>query len=363
MNLSLIQLLLLIHHIFAFGGGGMPGMGGGGGMPGMGGGGGMPGGGGGMPGGGGSKFSIIYCLIILVNMRLYPYLTFFFFLSFLFSVPGGGGGGMGGMKSMMRGMMGGMGGGGGGGGMKNMMKNMGGGGGMDSQMARMHLPHLTLRQLLKDMEVVAKRKGHDTKTMKMLDALKHQILDKVSCVTNCMHHKNEHGLCYEQSCAFHYQPGNTEEHVPTICADELSFMALTEEAEGLIRFGVHAYPIEPDDDMLPTQLYDHMPLKNKYRKRLGDGTEVEASTRVCHNSSCAEHPPPTEINAGDTLYVTLIAIGLDGEFRHLHPGSFRVLAFGSQTGASCSGGVVGPGGLGSLLLRRKSKKNIVEGGT
>ena len=39
MNLSLIQLLLLIHHIFAFGGGGMPGMGGGGGMPGMGGGG------------------------------------------------------------------------------------------------------------------------------------------------------------------------------------------------------------------------------------------------------------------------------------------------------------------------------------
>ena len=294
--------------------------------------------------------------------------------NFLFSQPsfslssgmGAGGmpgGGMGGMKTKMRGMMG-----GGGHMMKNMMGGGGGGMGLGGGMAH-HLPHLSLRQLLKDMEVVSKRKGHDMKTMKMLEALKHQILDKVSCETGCMHHQNEHGLCYEQSCAFHYQPGLTELKVPTICADEISLMAMTKEAEGLVHFGVRSFPIEPDDDMLPTQLYNNMDTKYKYHKRLKDGTLIESSTMVCHNASCAEHPPPIEINAGDTLYITVVAIGPNGEFRHLHPDSFRVLVFGSQTGASCgsygddengSGGG-GSGGSGGSSSKASSSNVAVAG--
>ena len=279
-----------------------------------------------------------YTLLVSIQSIL-NYLFFWILTSyslnrlFLFSsgMGAGGmpGGGMGGMKTKMRGMMG-----GGGHMMKNMMGGGGGGMGLGGGMAH-HLPHLSLRQLLKDMEVVSKRKGHDMKTMKMLEALKHQILDKVSCETGCMHHQNEHGLCYEQSCAFHYQPGLTELKVPTICADEISLMAMTKEAEGLVHFGVRSFPIEPDDDMLPTQLYNNMDTKYKYHKRLKDGTLIESSTMVCHNASCAEHPPPIEINAGDTLYITVVAIGPNGEFRHLHPDSFRVLVFGSQTGASC----------------------------
>ena len=97
--------------------------------------------------------------------------------------------------------------------------------------------------------------------------------------------------------------------------------------------------------MLPTELYNNMDTKYKYHKRLKDGTLIESSTMVCHNASCAEHPPPIEINAGDTLYITVVAIGPNGEFRHLHPDSFRVLVFGSQTGASC--GSYGDDGNGS----------------
>jgi len=249
---------------------------------------------------------------------------------------GGMGGGMGGMQSMMKGMMGG-GHGGGAGAMPH--------GGMMGDPNHMHLPHMSLRKMLKDLDKVESKGLSNPRMAAMAIALKHQILDKVSCITGCMYHKNEHGLCYEQSCVFHYQPGLTEHKDLIKCADELSIMAMSKEAEGPAHFAVKAYAVEPDDDMLPTQMYDHMDTKYKYQRRLKDGTLEEATTQVCHNVTCAEHPPPVEISAGDTLYFTVVALDESGNFKHLHPGSFRVVAIGSETGKSCNGAMVGAGGL------------------
>ena len=54
-------------------------------------------------------------------------------------------------------------------------------------------------------------------------------------------------MCYEQSCAFHYQPGLNEKKKPILCADELTLMALNQDAEGQVHFAVKPYSIEPED--------------------------------------------------------------------------------------------------------------------
>ena len=237
----------------------------------------------------------------------------------------------GGIMQQMKHMMGADNGPGGG---MNMMKSMRG----NMNPSHMHLPHVSLRNMLKELDLLEKRGKTSMKLKTMASALKHQILDKVSCITGCMLHKNEHGMCYEQSCAFHYQPGLNEKKKPILCADELTLMALNQDAEGQVHFAVKPYSIEPEDDMTPTEFYDNMEDKYKYRKRSKDGSQIEATTKVCHKYKCAEHPPPVTINAGDTLYVTIVAFDDDGEYKHLHPGSFRVIALGSESGKSCPSG-------------------------
>ena len=264
-----------------------------------------------------------------------------------------GGRGIGGIREMMKGMMGG---GGGMGGMSEMKAKMGGmmGGkdaGGDNGENPFHklpaVPHISLRKMLENLDAIDSLGQHNPESAAYVAALRHQILDKVSCTTGCMHHKstNEHGLCYEQSCAFHYQPGLSENKRPILCVEELSIMALHKEAEVQVHFAVKPYAVEPDDDMLPTALYTEMNDKYKYRIRLKDGTQQETTTRVCHNVTCAEHPPPVPINAGDTLYITIVALDQKKQFIHLHPGSFRVVAIGSQSGKSCPGGGLLPHGL------------------
>ena len=185
-----------------------------------------------------------------------------------------------------------------------------------------------------------------------LMGIEHTMLSRISCITGCMHHKNEHGRCYEQSCAFHYVPSMSRRgETPIACADEITIMALTEEAEGNVQFAIHPYAIEPEDDMSPTELYASMDNKYKYSKRLKNGDLQQAAiTKVCHDISCADHPPPMPINAGDTVYTTVVAYDENGEFKHLHPGSYRIVVIGSETGKSCQNG--GKRTLGPLGLRR-----------
>ena len=94
-----------------------------------------------------------------------------------------------------------------------------------------------------------------------------------------------------------------------------------------------------------------MDNKYKYSKRLKNGDLQQAAiTKVCHDISCADHPPPMPINAGDTVYTTVVAYDENGEFKHLHPGSYRIVVIGSETGKSCQNG--GKRTLGPLGLRR-----------
>lgn len=174
-----------------------------------------------------------------------------------------------------------------------------------------------------------------------------------------MHIDPTTGHCHEQSCMFHYQPGRTATQQPTLCADAVSIMATNYESVGKVHFAIKTFPIEPEDDMIPTEFYATMNDKFKFRRRLEDGALVETSAEVCHafkNVSCPEHPPPSPINAGDTLYVSVVSIDATGKYKSVPPGSFRVIAIGSETGTSCESGVtLGPTGLRSRRSKAKSK--------
>jgi len=193
----------------------------------------------------------------------------------------------------------------------------------------------------------------------MIAKVKHIVLDKVSCVTACLHIDETTGKCHEQSCMFHYQPGRTTTQQPTICADSVSIMATNYESVGNVHFAIKTFPIEPEDDMIPTEFYNDMDSKFKFRRRLEDGALVESPAAVCHafkNASCPEHPPPSAINAGDTLYIAVVSIDEKGKYKMVPPGSFRVIAIGSETGTSCeSGATLGPTGLRSRRSKARSK--------
>ena len=62
------------------------------------------------------------------------------------------------------------------------------------------------------------------------------------------------GGCHEQGCVFHYRPTDTKAGAKTLCASELTIMALNDKAIGKIKFAVHPYVIEPEDDVSGTQI-------------------------------------------------------------------------------------------------------------
>ena len=283
---------------------------------------------------------------------------------------GGGGGGMGGMEQMMGGMGGGGGGGmpGGMGGMPGMGDSADGGGGMPGMgdgNGDDILPEVSLNTMLSQLDMLEKMESKIPKSMRgMITKVKHVVLDHVSCVTACLH-KNVNGKCHEQSCIFHYKPGNTAKRTPILCAESITIMAHSQQAAGQVHFAIKTFPIEPEDDLIPTEFYHLMDTKYKYNRRLKDGTLQEQTVPVCHafhNTSCPEHPPPTPINAGDTLYITVVSIDDNGQYKNVVPGSYRVIAIGSQTGASCEDGgiTLGPTGLRSHRKKRRSKEKTRE---
>ena len=57
------------------------------------------------------------------------------------------------------------------------------------------------------------------------------------------------GGCHEQGCVFHYRPADTKANTKTLCASEITIMALNDKAVGNIKFAVHPYVVEPEDDV------------------------------------------------------------------------------------------------------------------
>ena len=222
------------------------------------------------------------------------------------------------------------------------------------------LPEVSLHTMLSQLDMLEKMQDKIPKSMRgMVQKVKHIVLDKVSCSTSCMHRDSE-SKCHEQSCLFHYRPGETAKKVPTLCAESITVMARNEDAVGQIHFAIKTFPIEPEDDLIPAEFYHSMDSKYKFRRRLKDGSQVEATTLSCHsfqNASCPEIPPPFPINSGDTLYITVVSVDDTGQLKSLPSGSYRVIAIGSETGASCQAGgiTLGPTGLRS---RKRSKEKL-----
>jgi hypothetical protein len=203
-----------------------------------------------------------------------------------------------------------------------------------------------------------------SESMKTLVGLvTHQILDRVSCITNCVNNNennNEH-TCHEQSCLIQYHPDVNSEGNPTLCASSIVIVAETERAVGRVHFAVKTWKVPPMDGMVPTQQYETIDDKFKYRTRSTEGKEIESEAAVCHqfhNRTCPEHPPPVPVNSGDTLYVTVVSLDDAHRLRNLPPQSYRVVVVGSESGSSCEHGgrTLGASGLRNRRPRKRHRR-------
>jgi hypothetical protein len=220
---------------------------------------------------------------------------------------------------------------------------------------------VSLSEMLQNLDILDHMQDHVDKIpismRRMVIRVKHQVLDRVSCVTECLH-KNKDGKCHEQSCLFHYQPSDTSLGKPTLCADSVVIFAESVEATGFVHFAIKSWKIPPMDGMVPAQFYRTIDDKFKYRTRLKDGTKIESKARVCKqfkNETCPDHPPPSPINAGDTLWVTVVSIDENNQYKNILSESYRVVITGSATGNSCEKSVGGGMTLGPRGLRLRSR--------
>ena len=169
--------------------------------------------------------------------------------------------------------------------------------------------------------------------------MKDTMLGRISCTTTCTHLDpavDEH--CHEQGCVLHFRPFRTRSGKETICATKISVESMYLQAEGAVKYALHPHA-EKEGNMLPTEFYDKMDVKYRFRKRKKGNSFVDVA-HVCHQHTCHTMPPPTLIMAGNTIFFTIVSLHEDGTYKMLPSGAFRLVLYGSQTGRSCVNGPI-----------------------